>query len=272
MILYGAVWRFILLLVCLAFSGCMPPAQSAVDEEKEPHFLAGRNRAREMDYKGAIDCYEKSLESNPRSASAHFELGWLYDQKEADPSAAIFHYQQYLKLRPHAENADLVKGHIMAGKQELARTVSLGPITQTMQREFEKIEEENKNLRAEVEKWRNLYTNAIRGASQPGPASAGPTATRTQTNPGANQGGDSAGRAPRSSDLGASTRSGAGGAGAVSSNSSAGMRTHTIQAGETPTAIAKSYGIKVDALLAANPKVDPRRMKPGQTLMIPARQ
>ena len=53
-----------------------------------------------MDYQGAIQAFEESLEANPHSAAAHFELGWLYDEKESDPAAAIYHYQQYLKLSP----------------------------------------------------------------------------------------------------------------------------------------------------------------------------
>ena len=40
--------------------------------------------------------------------------------------------------------------------------------------------------------------------------------------------------------------------------------------GETPTAIARKYGVKVSALMAANPRLDERRLQPGQTLNIPA--
>ena len=47
-------------------------------------------------------------------------------------------------------------------------------------------------------------------------------------------------------------------------------RTHTVKAGETPSLIARKYGVKVDALMAANPKLDPRRMQVGQALIIPA--
>jgi LysM repeat protein len=33
--------------------------------------------------------------------------------------------------------------------------------------------------------------------------------------------------------------------------------------------IARKYGVKVDALMAANPKLDPRRLQVGQALIIP---
>lgn len=36
--------------------------------------------------------------------------------------------------------------------------------------------------------------------------------------------------------------------------------------------IARKYGVKVEALMAANPGLDPRRLRVGQTLAIPAPQ
>jgi len=50
----------------------------------------------------------------------------------------------------------------------------------------------------------------------------------------------------------------------------AAARTHMVKSGETPAAIARKYGVRLDALMAANPKVDARRMQIGQSLTIPA--
>jgi LysM repeat protein len=43
-----------------------------------------------------------------------------------------------------------------------------------------------------------------------------------------------------------------------------------VQAGDTPAAIARRYGFKLDALMAANPGLNPTRMKVGQVLNLPA--
>jgi hypothetical protein len=48
------------------------------------------------------------------------------------------------------------------------------------------------------------------------------------------------------------------------------MRTHLVQRGESPIAIARKYGIKLSAFMAANPGLDPRRMPAGKTVNIPA--
>lgn len=223
-----------------------------MDEQKEVHFIRGKQRASAMDYKGAIDSFEKALEANPRSASAHFELGWLCDQKDADPAAAIYHYQQYLRLRPKAENADTVNTRILACKQDLARTVSLGPVTESLQRQFEQLMEENKSLRAKLDS-----LQAANSAHPTGPTNV-PALVTSRT-------ASSVTAARSSTSLVATGAPGAGGSAQPSTN-----RTHVVKAGENPGIIARKYGLKVDTLLAANPNLDPRRLQVGQALNIPS--
>jgi LysM repeat protein len=45
--------------------------------------------------------------------------------------------------------------------------------------------------------------------------------------------------------------------------------TYTVQSGDIPDTIAAKFGITVDALLAANPGVDPNNLQVGQVLVIP---
>jgi LysM repeat protein len=46
--------------------------------------------------------------------------------------------------------------------------------------------------------------------------------------------------------------------------------THTVAAGETFLAVARRYGLTYSQLLSANPGLDPDRIRPGQTLRLPA--
>jgi LysM repeat protein len=237
-----------LVLASLALSGCLPSAPS--DEEKEPYFMAGRSRVNTMDFKGAIDSFEKAVELNPKSAAAHFELGCLYDQREPDPAAAIYHYERSLKLRPNSVKQEVIKTRILACKQQLAQTVSLGLVTEKQQRELEQLLEETKRLRGDLEKWRAhaLWLQSLTnqsGTGSPARRVVPPTTASTSlSNPGTSS------RPPVTP--------------AVSS------RTHIVKTGETPTVIARKYGLKVDALMTANPGLDPRRLRIGQALTIPA--
>jgi LysM repeat protein len=46
--------------------------------------------------------------------------------------------------------------------------------------------------------------------------------------------------------------------------------THIIQSGDTFAAISRRYGIPMDSLLAANPGVDPKSLRPGQKVNLAA--
>ena len=239
----------LLLLASLAWSGCLPSAPG--DEEKEPYFMAGKSRVSTMDFKGAVESFEKALEANPKSAAAHYELGLLYAQKESDPAAAIYHFERFLKLQPNSGKEEMVKPLIMACKQQLAQTVSLGLVTEKQTRDFELLAEENKRLHEDIEKWRAYALRLQTLTNQAGAPL--PTARAVQP-PGLGQGAPvevfGTSRAPVTP--------------------AATSRTHTVKGGETPAFIARKYGVKVEALLAANPKLDPRRMHVGQTVIIPA--
>ena len=49
----------------------------------------------------------------------------------------------------------------------------------------------------------------------------------------------------------------------------AGSQTYTVQAGDIPETIAAKFGITVEALLAANPGINPTNLQIGQVLIIP---
>jgi len=256
--------RLTLLGCALVLTGCWAGGRSQLDEEKEPHFLVGKSRVSEMDYPGAIEAFEKALEVNPRSASAHFEVGLLYEKNKVNYAAAIYHFERFLELRSKSDYAEVVKQRILACKQELARTVSLGPVTQGLQNEFEKLTEENKRLTEEnrrlkedVEKWRAI-------SSRPAPVNAAVPATiparfpsAAPTHLAASAVASSAPSSPARPPVRAESAPVAAG------------KTHLIKSGETPVAIARLYGVKVDALMAANTRLDARRLQVGSTVRVP---
>jgi tetratricopeptide (TPR) repeat protein len=247
-----------LLRLCLAVScslalwGCSPSGTGATDEEKEPQFLIGRSRVNAMDYQGAIEAFEQALETNPRSAAAHFELGWLYAEKDAAPAAAIHHYEKFLKLRPNADNAETIRQHIFRLKQELAKGVMPIPPSIEIQRQLEQMAEENRRLRDELDRLRAV------------PAQAAATNRTVVQSPNvADKPIGSASSASRATGT-ASTASRAERAGVAT-------RVHRVQAGETPAAIARRYNVKLDSLLSVNPGLNPQKLRIGQSLVIPSR-
>jgi tetratricopeptide (TPR) repeat protein len=249
-------------VLAVGLCGCLPSSSNPMEERQEPHYLAGKARVNSLDYQGAIESFEKALEVNPRSSSAHFKLGCLFDENVKDPAAAIYHYEKYLKLCPKPENAALVRGRIDSLKQDLARAVMPLPVTSSLQRDFELLAEENKRLKEDLARWQAYATGQTRVATNVD----GPILRLRRPDP---PGGTSAPvPGPRTPGVGAAP--GPGRAGPAAPPPAARPRTHTVKAGENPSAIAKQYGVKLDALMAANPRLDPKRLKVGQTLNIPS--
>jgi len=229
----------ILFLLMNCLGGCFQ-GENHPDEEKDPHFQRGRNLASSQDFKGAALEFETALDTNPRSAAAHFELGWLYDTKLNDYAAAIYHYNRHLLLQPDSERAALVKERIRGCKQELANIEFPLPNSRNLQREVDRLNAENLSLKQQLEALRN-HPAAVAAVAQSRvePVRYAAAVARPET--------------PRSTGPPATAR----------------PRVHIVKAHETFTSIAAEYGTKASAVLAANPQTDPRRLRVGQSLNLP---
>jgi tetratricopeptide (TPR) repeat protein len=249
--------RIALLLGCLALTGCWPVDQAPLDEQKESNFLTGKARVQDRDYDGAIEAFERALEINPHSASAHFELAVICDQHKNDYAAALYHYEKARRLRPNAYPADIARDRLEVCKRELAKTVTLSPTAEYLQKEIDRLMLENQRLRQTVLEWQNYYQGLAR--TMPGGASNLVTAGEGQL--GSTQ--LVARQDLRPAQTTGQTRPG------TTGGSNPAARTYKVVSGDNPAKIAARHGISVTALRAANPGLDDRRLRVGQVLKIP---
>ncbi len=240
-----------------------------MDEEKEPHYVLGKSRVNAMNYPGAIEAFEESLEANPHSAQAHYQLAMLYENQESDPAAAIYHYQQFLKYDPKTENAEIIAQHIASCKQQLAADVLQLPSAPAAQQQLEKLTEENRRLHDQLTQWQ-AYFAAQQAAAKTNPPTSqavySPSAQTMSLTP------DDV-TTQTSNTVAASTSGAATGTTShhnVASVRTAKPRTHTVTGGETMAGIARKQGINLTAFEAANPNVNPKKLKAGQVLNLPA--
>ena len=221
--------------------GCEPSGQSAADDEKEPHFVLGQNRVSAMDFQGAVEAFEESLEANPHSAAAHFQLAMLYDEKESNPAAAIYHYQQYLRFDPKASNAEVVAQRIYTCKQQLAADVLPLPSSPAAQQQLQQLADTNRLLQTELDYY--LRQLAEEKTNPPPPSSFAPPPVAAAVAP-----------LPT-----------------VANPRPAPVKphTHTVAARETLAAIARKYGVNLNTLLAVNPNLNPKKLRVGQVINLP---
>lgn len=265
MSLLGRYSLIALAVVCfITASGCSQMDQSQSDEEKEPHFVLGNSRFNAMDYTGAVEAFQEALEVNPRSAQAHFRLAQLYDTKVPNPAAAIYHYQEYLRLDPSAGNADVIRGRIDACKRQLAADVMSMPTAPATMKQIEDLTEKNRQLQQKVnqlnkiiQQW-STYCASLQAAA------------KKQSEAQNNFSAPSTGTSSTRNDLTAQTLP------IRTSSSSRSVaptpekpRSHIVKAGETLAAIARRHGISLALLEAANPGVNPRKLRVGQSLNLP---
>ena len=238
--------RCLILILALSLTSCDRGSESSLDEQRDPHYLNGRSRVSSQDYKGAVEEFEKALEANPRSAAAHFELGWLNEEQMKNYAAAIYHYEQHLRLRPSSDYAERAKERIRSCKMDLVKAEYLAPVSQGIQRDLERLSAENILLKRQIEALQTQLTerpsaslgNASSGFASPEPVAPVP---------------------PRTTSLEART----------SPPVTQRPKTHIVKSGETITSIAAKYGVKVNVFRAANSRINADKLKPGQTLNIP---
>lgn len=257
----AAVLRlFLLLTLGLWIAGCTRIPDSEADDRTNPDFLKGTRRLNEMDYKGAVEAFERALLRNPRSAASHWELGLLYEQKLNDYASAIYHYQKHLGLLPNSNVKEMVRERIASCRLELARSVSFSLVNQQVQAGLDRLTSENASLRHQVEQLKAQLAGASNVIA---PAPVFPTAPATNEIQPAKP------AVALPADRLEGTNKPAAGLTNVVSPARAVVRTHLVRPGETPFRIAQKYGLTVEQLLRANPGLVPQKMRAGQSINIP---
>lgn len=105
----------VLVAVLLAAFFCAP-SMGQEENEARRAFYRGNDLFEAGDYAGAVEAYSAALESGPRSASLHFNLGnaWLREER---PGHAIHQFRRAAELAPRDGDieANLQVAHERAG-------------------------------------------------------------------------------------------------------------------------------------------------------------
>ena len=253
----------VFILVAAGLCGCLPGNDDRQDEERDPHFQRGRDLRDSQQFQAAADEFEKALETNPRSAAAHWELGWLLDDKINDYAAAIYHYQRHLLLAPESPHASLARDRIRGCKLELAESEVSPPNSQNLQREVYDLTQENRLLKQQLDEARSHPGAGVSPPPAPVPAQPlHPVANNPVPNPNPTP-------IPILPAAPAPVRSAIPPRVAPAVADAAHPRTYVIQANDNIYSVATRYGLKASAVLAANPNISPTHLHVGQSLNLP---
>ncbi|MFN7140302.1 MAG: LysM peptidoglycan-binding domain-containing protein, partial [Limisphaerales bacterium] len=199
---------------------------------------------------------------------AHLELALLYEEHMHDYAAAIYHYEKHLKLRPNSEYADRARERIKSCKMDLVKTEVLGPVNQGMQRELERLANENTLLKQRIETLEAQLTSRMAANAQLSRQStAVPISQPISTH-------QSQAPAPVGTQPRPTPPSQPSDAPTTQSRENPTQRTnrprvHIVKSGDKLTTIARDYGVELSALMRANPGVEATRLQIGQSINIP---
>jgi len=160
-------WRLLVSLFLAFFLvGCSQFKRSGVADEKDPYYLEGERRQSGMDWEGAIESFERALQSNPNNAAAHLQLGIMYAEKKNDFATAVYHYQKHLTINTNSPRAETIKQQINYCKRELAKSHSFALVSRDVQRDLERLTMTNQiyarriqELEAEIARGPRYITN-----------------------------------------------------------------------------------------------------------------
>jgi tetratricopeptide (TPR) repeat protein len=241
------------LCLCLAvtLAGCSRGGVfSEAEAERSQGYAKAKKLSESKDYKDAAEAYRKVLLEYPEFAQAHLELGLIFDDKLNDPIAAIYHYREFLALKPHSDKRQLVNDFIERAKLSLAAKMPQSPVTDPgivarIQAERNALAEENAELKARLTELDKIVASAQR------PVMASPPLAVVNTTP------------PRPVPVAAAPVEPTGQ-----------LKTHVVQKGDTLQSLAlRYYGNRSawEKIYQANRSGMPTKdtLKIGQELVIP---
>ena len=256
--------RFLSLLLlgglALEWSGCSGSERlSYATEVDEPAYREGQALLKSGRWQEALNAFLKVIDRRGEDAAeSHLELGLLYLQHINDPLSAIYHFRKYLALRPNSPQAALIKQRIDAATREFARTLPAQPLENKLQRidlvaALDRLKQENGALKQDLA---DLKANRSEAAQTPAaetdhaitPAASGNfnfSAENTpvvRTRPLPSTGPRPKAVAPKTNSTPVSRPNAqAKPALAAPVNQPAGVRQHTVKAGDTLFKLAQQY-------------------------------
>lgn len=251
-------------------SGCGWLDRAAGNPKQEAHYMEGENLRRTAQYVAAREAYQKAIEVNPANYFAHQELGDLYYQHFNDPGTALYHYRRFLEIGQRINGRTFsdptAETCIQGSEFKLAERVVAQLARQRSTVELDQLKRENDSLRQQLtEAQRQLQLRALEARTAPPNNVANDGGRVVSTNvPPPNRG-------PGSSTTPGIAEPPHGRTTTVTPPPvvTPVARTYKIKSGDTPVTIARANGITVAALMGANPGLDARRLKVGQTLQLP---
>jgi tetratricopeptide (TPR) repeat protein len=124
-------------------------------ETEDQDFKQGQLFQKQGESRKALECYLKVIDARRGAAESHLEAGRLCSDLN-DPLPAIYHYHQYIRLKPTSEQRKIVEQMIRTAEKQFMQQLPGRPMepdavgSGDLQEQLRKLRTENDKLKREI--------------------------------------------------------------------------------------------------------------------------
>jgi len=121
--------RAVYVLMALLLVGCDDGsrADSRTLDVDDPEFRQGQTFHKQGETRKALECFLKVIDNRKAAAESHLEAGRMYLELQ-DPLPAIYHFNQYIRMKPTSEQSNIVRQMIKTAEKQFMQQLPGRPM------------------------------------------------------------------------------------------------------------------------------------------------
>ena len=149
--------RVVFVFMVLLLAGCDDGnrADSRTLDVEDEDFRQGQNFYKQGEVRKALECYLKVIDKRKGAAESNLEAGRMYLELQ-DPLPAIYHFNQYIRIKPTSEQSNLVRQLIKTAEKQFMQQLPGRPMEpdalggSDLNAKLRNLQNENEKLKREL--------------------------------------------------------------------------------------------------------------------------
>ncbi|MCX8488621.1 MAG: LysM peptidoglycan-binding domain-containing protein [Opitutales bacterium] len=146
---------FVFMVLLLAGCDDGNRADSRTLDVEDEDFRQGQNFYKQGEVRKALECYLKVIDKRKGAAESNLEAGRMYLELQ-DPLPAIYHFNQYIRMKPTSEQSNLVRQLIKTAEKQFMQQLPGRPMDpdvlggSDLNAKLRSLQNENEKLKREL--------------------------------------------------------------------------------------------------------------------------
>ena len=148
-------WVLMTTVLCLVGCDDTKDSNARTFELDDPVFRQGLAYGKQHETRRALECFLRVIDSRKGAAESHLEAGRMYIDLK-DPLPAIYHFNEYIRLKPTSEQSKIVRQMIKTAEKLYLEQIPGRPMepdaigSADLNTQVQKLKSENERLKREV--------------------------------------------------------------------------------------------------------------------------